>query len=91
MRSEYEVKHKAANLKVKMIARGERIIGLHDHIHRSDAKTVRQLNPERRKTMQEEIEHLSQLQTSDAYVYATLRWLLGVTEDIDHTNLELNK
>ena len=79
----------AGNLNIKLSRRGSKIQQRIISIANSDAGLAKKLNPDRQETMQDEIDHLSKKQHDDVIIYATLRWVLGTTEEIDTDNLEL--
>ena len=91
MRTEEEVVAIAAQLKVKLLNRGKQIEEMMTRQSKSDAGLSRKLHPEVYDTITKDLNHLSHKQMSNSLIYATLRWVLGVTEDIDTDNLGLNE
>ena len=81
----------AGNLKRKLVNRGNKIGELVSRIATARAGMGKRVNPERLNTIEEELEFAISKQSRDALVYATLRWVLGLTNDIDPEDLELDK
>lgn len=90
MRSEKEIIGKAANVKVAMRGRISRIEMLAANIGKAAAGLAPEIKEDRLETMKKELDVLSERQFVDAHLLATFRWALGITDDIDVTNLELN-
>jgi len=91
MRERKDVLSVATNLKVRLINRGRRIEEFIAHIAKSGAGMVKKIHPDRLETMRVELDSAMLNQSRDVQQYATLRWILGVTEEIEPDNLELNK
>mgnify|MGYP006897107423 CR=1 FL=1 len=51
---------------------------------------IEQMHPERLETLETEVHDAIVRQSRDGLMFATLRWALGITEDIDPDNLELD-
>lgn len=91
MREKNEVIGKAALLVRKLQGRAQRIVQLGTALAQRDAGIFTDVGPDRADTMRRELVVLGQRQASEGIELATLRWVLGVTEDIDPDNLELEQ
>ena len=91
MREEKELMGKATVLKVKLMNRARRIEELVSHMAKSRAGLLKAINPERLETMEMELDNASGNQHRDALMYATLRYALGFTDDIEPDNLALQE
>ena len=80
----------AANHKHKLVKRSDTIDRLVSAIAKAKSG-IRRINVERLQTMEEELDFAAFKQHRDSLIYATLRWVLGVTAEIDPENLELDK
>lgn len=89
MREGIEILSAAAELKTKMVKRVQRLRMISANLADAAGKMV-DVGVERLETMENEFKILEQRQELDAQRYATLRWALGVTEEIDSNNLELS-
>jgi len=90
MIDEGEILHAAANLKVKLLKRGDRMMTIGMQILEATAGK-RRMNAELLQTMQGQLLTAQERQKSEGTVYATLRWVLGAAPDIDPDDLELDK
>ena len=90
MRTQDEVVGKAGLLKQKLLNRGRTMEQTISALAKSRAGLIRKINDERQETMERDLRNLTRKQEIDAIKYATLRWALGVTDDIDPENLELD-
>ena len=84
-----EVLTKAGHLKLAMVSRAKRIEQLAADIGKAHAGMVK-VHPERLQTMEMEFGNLASAQDRDGKYYATLRWVLECTEDIDPDNLQID-
>ena len=91
MRTEEEFVAVAQQLKAKLLNRGQNLENMIVRKSKSDAGMIKRLHPEVYETLDRDIGQLLELNTRDTVMYATLRWALGITEEIDFDNLELNK
>jgi hypothetical protein len=85
-----EIRQQAANLKLKLQKRAVKLKELHSNI--TDVELgIANSNP-RPNTFQswkDELAERQHHQWRDRMQYATLRWVLGITETIDVNNLDL--
>lgn len=91
MRDKKEVIGKAAELKLGLVSRGRQIMELSTLSSRARAGLASDIKPDRLETIEVQLNTLVAKQSRDSLYYATLRWALGITEDIDVNNLELDK
>jgi len=91
MRDERELRARAAQLKVKLVNRANRIGELVGAMAQSKAGLIKPINEERMKTMERELDHASNNQARDALMYATLRYALGIKKDILADQLDLQE
>jgi len=91
IRTEQEIFHQAAISSSALQRRAEKIKQLVQNIGLANAGLAPDIKPARLKTMNEQLESLVDKQSYEACIYAVLRWVLGVTSEIDPTNLELGK
>lgn len=90
-RSESEIIQQAAVYKSALVRRAAKICELVQTISLAQAGLAPDVKPARLETMISQLDSLSGKQSQDTFIYATLRWVLGVTQEIDLTNLELDK
>jgi hypothetical protein len=91
MRNEKEVIGKAAELKIGLVSRGRQIMELSTLSARARAGLAPDIKPDRLETIEAQLGSLGFKQMRDSLCFATLRWALGITEDIDANKLELDK
>ena len=91
MRTEEELICVAGQLKVRLIKRATNMEEMISRQSKSDAGLIKRLNPEVYNTITTDLNQLKELNIRDSVIYATLRWALGVTENIDYDNLELDE
>lgn len=91
MRSEEELIAVAQQLKAKLLKRNTNLSAMIERKAKSAAGLIRRLHPEVEETLDRDIDNLQEYNVRDSVIYATLRWALGITEDIDYGNLELEK
>tara|TARA_R110002096_G_scaffold51401_6_gene134412 strand:+ start:2829 stop:3101 length:273 start_codon:yes stop_codon:yes gene_type:complete len=82
---------KAGTIKLGMQKRAVRIKDLAAQIGLASAGLSPDVKPERLQTMQMEFSNAAEKQSTDGIMLAVLRWVLGCTEGIDPSNLELDK
>lgn len=82
---------RAAQLKFSLASRAKKIVELSQAIANSAAGFDRSMSEDRLRTAEMELNYLTGKQSNETQVYATLRWVLGITEDIDFKKLELDK
>lgn len=85
------VVNRAAEIKAKINSRVKSIIENSDLIVKAKTGLNRDVTPERLMTLENVNEFLVDKQNDDIIIFATLRWVLGITEDIDVKNLDLDK
>lgn len=90
-RSESEIIQQAAIYKSALVRRAAKIRELVQTIALAEAGLASDVKPARLETMRSQLDNLSGKQAYDSCIYAALRWVLGVKQDIDHTDLELDK
>jgi len=90
MRSKSEVVGKATQVKVAMLKRVQQIQQLSSNIGLAKAGMAPDIKQDRLETMEVQVKSLSLKQERDGMVLASLRWALGITDDVDATNLELD-
>ena len=91
LRDVSELVTEATQLKAALQSRSMNILQMVNRKAQSDAGTTRKLNPEVEETLVRDTKQMVSVQSQQALVYATLRWSLGLTETIDHQNLELDE
>jgi len=91
VRSEEEVIGLAAQMKMKIIKRGGNIETNLNRIVRSESGLARKLHHEVKETLERDTKHLQSLQHDDSVILACLRWVLGIKNDIDWGDLDLDK
>lgn len=89
MRPREEVIAEAARLKNTIVRRADRIRNLNDLILQGEMGTAA-CSQERIDTAKMEVAEAVSDQSRDTKFFATLRWVLDLTEDIDLTHLELS-
>lgn len=89
MRNREEIITKASHLKMAMVSRAQRLESLATDIGKCHAGVMK-VHPERLQTMEAEFGNLSSSQELDGKYFATLRWVLSCTDDIDPENLQLD-
>ena len=89
MRAEEELIAVAQQLKAKLIRRSANLERMISRKAKSQAGMINRLNSEVYETLEHDIKHLNELNIRDTVIYATLRWALGITEDIDYDKLQL--
>lgn len=90
MIDESAILHTAANLKVKLGKRADRMMTIGMQILEATAGK-RRMNSELLQTMQQQLLHAQEMQREEGCIYATLRWVLGAADEIDPDDLELDK
>ncbi len=91
MRDKSEIVGKAAQVKVAMLSRVSQISELLSITAKARAGMAPDVKEDRLETIAIQIENLSKKQLNDGMVLASLRWVLGLTEDVDASNLQLDK
>ena len=91
LRSEDEVVNVASQMKAKLLRRAANIEEMVSRMARSDAGSIRRLHPEVYDTIKKDLEVLKDLNVRDSVIYATVRWVLGLSEDIDYNDLQLSE
>jgi len=90
MRSREEVKKMAVFLKVSMIDRSQRIEQMSSTVGKKLSAVAGDVSDDRFKTMQIELKDAVSKQHAEGVMYATLRWALGIKDDIDASDLDLD-
>jgi hypothetical protein len=80
----------ATSLKIALLKRAKQIKELYETISLSDCRYVT-INPDRLNTIYNQIDRLREQQKRDSIIFATLRWVLGITNEVEENNLELEK
>jgi len=91
MREQSEVVGKATQVKVAMLNRVEQIKQLSSNVGLAKAGMAPDIKQDRLETMEVQLKSLALKQERDGMVLASLRWVLGITEDVDASNLELDR
>ena len=81
---------RAGVLKLALSKRAVRIMGMHHTLGAYDMGQARDLKPGRVETVRASLERASNKQARDGLIYASLRWVLGASDDIDDENLDLD-
>jgi len=90
MIDEGDILHAAANLKVKLTKRSDHMMEMGIQILEATAGK-RRMNEQVYQTMQGQLLYAQEKQKNEGHIYATLRWVLGASDDIDLDDLELDK
>ena len=90
MRERSEVVGKATQVKAAMLNRVEKIKQLSTNVGLAKAGMAPDIKQDRLDTMETEVKSLAIKQERDGMVLASLRWVLGITEDVDASSLELD-
>lgn len=90
MREEKDIRILAAQLKVAMEGRAREIL-LHATVLANKDAGLADVGEDRANTMRDVLHKLRRRQHSDGMQLAVLRWVLGITEEVEPNNLELNK
>lgn len=91
MQSESEIIKAAGTYKHSLVRRAAKIRELASNIALAKAGLAPDIKPARLETMNTQLDRATGQQAYESCIYATLRWVLGVTPEIDHENLELDK
>lgn len=91
MRDRKEIVGEATTLKNALVKRLKRMLMHAENMAKYDGCAAPDIKDDRLTTMNTEYEILAKRQILEAQRYATLRWVLGITEEIDPSNLELDK
>ena len=91
MRDDKEVVPVAQQLKVKIINRAAKMEEMVSRQAKSDAGMIRALHHEVYDTITRDLGVLKQSQQVDTCIYAALRWVLGITEEINLDDLGLDE
>jgi len=89
MRDQNEIVGVAADLKLKMRKRIDRLRILSQNLADVAGKIAPEIGIERLESIENEFKTLEARQELDAQKYATLRWVLDLTGEIDPDYLEL--
>lgn len=90
MKSEEQVRACGVAMKIAMQKRSLRIKNLSAELADYLANPVPGKEA-KIETLQSSIQTAQELQAREAYQFAVIRWVLGITPEIDPTNLELDK
>lgn len=88
MRSESEVRNQAVNLKAKLAKREKDLLELNSKIAANQMGIGVLVKPQMLEHMKKQLEERAAHQWRDRQNYAALRWVLGITQDIDVSDLE---
>jgi hypothetical protein len=91
MKNRQELLSEAASLKLALVKRAQKLLLLNELTAKYDAGFAPDIKVQRYDTMREEYENLKQRQLEERHRYATIRWMLGITPDVDINNLELER
>lgn len=90
MRSDQEIIGRAALLKGAILSRRDNIMQKSEIIAKAMSGIAHDVKPDRLETLRVEVLSLSEKQERDSLMFATLRWVIGCTEDIEPHNLQLD-
>ena len=90
VQSEEDLIGVAAQLKAKLLKRSSTMAGMIERMAKSDSGLIRRLNPEVYETIVRDLKLLTEANVRDTMIYATLRWVLCITDGIEFDNLELD-
>jgi len=89
MRPTDDIMHVAVNLKLKLQKRSRKLLDLHTTLAHYDAGLAPHIKLDRIETMRVEVDKAAAKQAREGLIYATLRWVVGGSEEIDDDNLDL--
>jgi hypothetical protein len=87
MRAEEELRAKAVNLNRSLVNRAKRLGEMHAELARYQSGLGGNVSEDRIETLKGQIDRADTRQARDGLTYATLRWVMGITEEIDDANL----
>jgi hypothetical protein len=91
VKKDFVIRNEAANRKIRLLNRGVKIRELAATIGLAKSGMAPDIKPQRLETIEQEFEVLTTRQLDEATVYATLRWVLDITEEIEPNNLGLDR
>lgn len=91
MKDRDSILSEAARLKISLLSRAKRMLAMGEIINKYDAGLTDDIKIQRYETMLSEYANLKARQDDERKAYATLRWALGITPEIDTSRLELER
>lgn len=91
MKDKDSILSEAARLKISLLKRAKHMLELGEILNKYDAGLADDIKVQRYETMQSEYANLKSRQDDERKAYATLRWALGITREIETNKLELDK